>query len=695
MPQFDSLAQAAIESLHVAATVKTDNTGQLAEARSVWQPDSWLLQRCWQTLAEAGCGVQALAVAALAEARQPLAPIHALLKVAQQAHSHSALAPLVEGELTQLHAKLFDPSVISDPARQIERLLYAAAAAALIQNYPLALACLEKLDQMPRAWDRIYIQPDLRHLLSDTVARIGLHPLTNQLIATAARHYSDSGAQFLQQIADFIGQAAADNALSMKQKRLLERCVRALRSAVLIGLHSRRIAATVMAQAGLVEDVLEQMSIIATIQDAHRETGHVPRGGSSQYLGSGGRDGENPLLRQVTRPRANADVDFQVYTLQSAARALPVTQVSPAQRVALANLLADLGRRSDGWTAASAAATLIRLGGIEDAIQTVDQITANDPTRSEGVIALVTALLESGDEREAERQTQKALAWMRSLPERTPERATTWGLAQAYLEHGRPELALRLLGAPPESSWLERFMNMVRGRGFEATLNDAELRNTRLRLQSVLQLQTQQQGKAVQNSNESTPTASPPSLESAANPLTDPETPPNRASSSAEIAGDDTEALAPEAEALVSQLIQWAPQLLEGEALVNFCVDGLLIPLLGHGKLRHAWGLLPLLGRALRSLHGSKHAHQVNEVLRPFANHLRQANGQSAPEQSSAMRKLLADFMLNLWKENARKGIWQAVYGVDGSLYMLLTLEGAEAVMAVADAAANDGALWG
>ena len=153
--------------------------------------------------------------------------------------------------------------------------------------------------------------------------------------------------------------------------------------------------------------------------------------------------------------------------------------------------------------------------------------------------------------------------------------------------------------------------------------------------------------------------------------------------------------LSPAAEALLDQLIHWAPQLLEGEALVNFCVDGLLVPLLAAGKVRHAWGLLPLLSRAVHTLHGSKHAHQVDAVLHPFADYLRQIDGRTEPEQINAMRKPLADFMLNLWKENARQGIWQAVYGIDGSLYMLLTLEGAEAVMAVADAAANDGALWG
>ncbi|MCB0082600.1 MAG: hypothetical protein KDE47_16780 [Caldilineaceae bacterium] len=707
MPQFDSLTQAAIESLHFAAAAKTDGAGQLAEARSVWQPDTWLLQRCWQMLAEAGCGVQALSVAALAEARQPLSPIHALYKVAQQARNHPQVAPLVEHELAQLHAKLFDPHIISDPQRQMERLLHAAAAAALIHQHALALSYLEKLDQTPRASDRIYIQPDLRHLLFDTVARIGLHPLTSQLITTAARHYSDSGAQFLQQIADFIGREAAHSEPTGRHKRLLDRCVAALRSSVLIGLHSRRIAATVMAQAGLVEDVLEQLSIIATIQDAHRETGHVPRGGSSQYLG-GGREGENPLLRQVTRPRANADVDFQVYTLQNAAKVLPIQRISPMQRVALSNSLADLGLRSDGWTAASAAATLIRLGGIEDAINTVDQIAANDPTRSEGVIALVTALLENGDEREAEQQTQKALAWARSLPERTPERATVWGLAQAYLAHDRPQLALRLLGAPPESTWFERLTNLLRGHGFESSLGDAELRNGRLRLQGLLQLQQNQRGAA---STLSSPASSPSSLPNGENALGQPDLDVGAESVTEEIGNEEfgneaasasalpTDAapteLSPAAEALLDQLIHWAPQLLEGEALVNFCVDGLLVPLLAAGKVRHAWGLLPLLSQAVRTLHGSKHAHQVDAVLHPFADYLRQIDGRTEPEQINAMRKPLADFMLNLWKENARQGIWQAVYGIDGSLYMLLTLEGAEAVMAVADAAANDGALWG
>src|SRR5262245_42296485 len=80
-----SLAQAAVDLLHAGSSVAPENLDLVVEERAVWQPDSWLMQCCWQTLADHGAGEEALAVAALLELRNPLAPAQALYRVARQA----------------------------------------------------------------------------------------------------------------------------------------------------------------------------------------------------------------------------------------------------------------------------------------------------------------------------------------------------------------------------------------------------------------------------------------------------------------------------------------------------------------------------------------------------------------------------------------------------------------------------------
>ena len=104
-------------------------------------------------------------------------------------------------------------------------------------------------------------------------------------------------------------------------------------------------------------------------------------------------------------------MDFQVYTLREAIRALPVRGLSRDARLELANRLAALGNRSDGWTAAGAAATLVELGAVKYGIDVVSKIPDSDPTRSEGVISLVRALLAAGEAELAEEQAQKGLIW--------------------------------------------------------------------------------------------------------------------------------------------------------------------------------------------------------------------------------------------------------------------------------------------
>jgi hypothetical protein len=397
----------------------------------------------------------------------------------------------------------------------------------------------------------------------------------------------------------------------------------------------------------MVKELLEQVTTISNVQDARRDSG----------LSAG--KGDPHFLRQVKRPTANADIDFQVYALQEAVQGMPVRAIAREDRIALADRLAALAIRSDGWTAAGAAASLMELGAYKYAVGVVGHIPAQDPTRSEGVIALVRALLAMNETQLADEQVRKAMAWVKSLDKRNPERATVWGLAEVYLEYKMPDAALRLLEqryAPPT------FGERVR-KVFQSGPNDDELRDDRLRFQALMQ-----QGAAWDK----------------------------------------------ELTALYNRLRQWAPKLLDGEVLMNFYIDGLLRPLLAVGRADLVWGLLPQVRAALNASSGDKHAVQVERVTMLLAN-------QAVPEIAHTLQSPVSDatdtlatnngdlssnsdplqahteltqFLVQLWENDIRKGLWQTVHGIEGSLALLLALEGAEALMTVAQVALREGSSW-
>lgn len=638
-----SLAQVAVELLHAGSNVAPENLDLVVEERAVWQPDSWLMQCCWQTLADHGAGEEALAVAALLELRNPLAPAQALYRVAQQAPQRPDLKLLVIQNLHRLRTKLFNTRLISDDTRQTERLLLAAASAALIEEDSLAVACLERLDQLPRAWDRVMVSPELRGLLARTVSRVGLHPLTAMLVSTAIRRYEDTGAQLLHQIQMVIGPRLALSELPKRSARLMQRCVESFLFATLTTLNSRRLAAIAFGQAGKVEELLAQLTTMANVQEARRASGLAdPRGDPN-------------FIRQVKRPNANPDVDYQVYTLQEAIRAMPVRRMPREARIVLADRVAELAVRSDGWTAAGAAATLVDLGALRYAVDVVDHISPNDPTRSEGVISLVRGLLTFGDPVMAREQVDKALAWVKTVERRNPERATVWGLAEAYLEHGQPDDALSLLDQRyVEPGFMERVLRV-----FQNSVSDDELRDNRLRFQALLQRD---------------------------------------------------HLWSRELQTLFDQLRQWAPRLLDGEAIIAFYVDGLLRPLLSAGHGDRTLNLLPQIAETLSTSSGDKHAVHVQRVTSLLAEQITttglpdpvatlqgatNGNGASALAlPTSQQRAQLCQFLVALWQADAVRGIWQMVHGVEGSLPLLYALEGADAVVTIAQSAANDGGLW-
>jgi hypothetical protein len=616
-----------------------ENPDLFVEERVIWQPDSWLLQRCWQALADAGMGAAALLVAAQLEGRSPLARMQALYRLAQQTPAHPELRSLLHRELQQARPLLFGPWLPGEEHRQADRLLLASATAAHIGDTALAFACLERADQQARVWDRVLVTAELRSLLAEVVARVGLHPLTGQLVTLAIRRYEESGAQFLHQLLSLIGPRVTREQLPRRTVRLMQRCVDTFQFATLTSLTGRRLAASAFGQAGMIGDLLGQLTTIANVQEARRDSG----------LSSG--RGDPYFLRQVKRPAANPDVDFQAYTLQEAIRMMPVRSLPRDQRITLADQLAVLAIKSDGWTAAGAAASLIDLGALKYAVDVVDHIPAQDPTRSEGVITLVRSLLAFGDPRLAEEQVQKALVWLKSLEQRNPERATIWGLAEVYLEYNQPDMALRLLDfrdAPP--SLTDRLRRIFRNR-----VSDDQLRDNRLRFQAYLQR------------------------------------------------GDPW---GRELQSLFDQLCQWAPRLLDGEVLMGFYIDGLLRPLLNAGRTDLVWRLLPQVRDALTASSGDKHTAQVQRVATllaeravprltalPAAETAHPDGNAPTPDPLQA-HAALAGFMLELWQADTQKGLWQTIHGIEGSLPLLLALEGPEALLGVAQAVALEGAEW-
>ncbi len=640
------LAQLALRTLSIASAVPLDEGALLVEERNIWQPESWLVQRCWETLADGGAGREVFDIAALLATRQPLAPLQALQRLARQVPSRPALLPLVQHELERWAHRLF--RTFPEEGTQIERLLLLGMSAAQIDNGELAASCLERLDQLPKGWGRVVARPETREQLAYCIAHIGPHPLVNTLITGAIRRHDEVGAQLIYAITTHLSAqinagTAAPRTLRLLT-RLMTRCVDTIRFGALVSLQSRRVATTILGQAGQVEAVLAQLAVIQSVQEAQRATGYTSH-----------KD-DATLLRQVKRTSANSDVDFLVYTLRNAIAAMPLRRLNREERIALADQLAMLGIRSDGWTAASAAATLIELGALKYAIEVVEHIAPNDPARSEGLLALVRGLLATSEFRLADEQAQAALTWARAQSGRNADRALTWGLAELYLAHQRSEVALRFLPrSQAKSGWRTQL-----SRWWDQGLDDDELRNSRLRLQALLQLESQ---SATDHPAAGSPLVEPNGVNSAPTNLTAREQ-------------------AKEVQELLRSLRRAAPSLLEGEALIHFYIDGLLRPLLAAGRQAQAWELLPALQQALATSSGSKHATRVAEVANLLAAELNTAG--APPQVGSKTPQLIETFLHDLWQENARRGIWQTVHGIEGTLALLLAREGAPSLVAIA-----------
>ena len=279
------LVDAARMALQKAAAVLLDDEQLLVEERNTWQPMSWLIQSVWETLADVAADGEALTVAGWLADRQPTARLQALYRLARQLVRRPALGPLLQHELQQWQHRLFHTH--PEEAKQIERLLLVATSAALIEDYSVAAACLERLDNLPKGWERIVARADLREQLTLCLVHIGPHPLVNDLINIAIRRFDDAGAQFLYAITTLLNEqialeqtttvgstAMATSPPLSKSMRLMNHCLDTLRLSTLVTPQSRRIATMIFAQAGQVDEVLTQIETIERVQAAQRDTGY-------------------------------------------------------------------------------------------------------------------------------------------------------------------------------------------------------------------------------------------------------------------------------------------------------------------------------------------------------------------------------------------------------------------------------------
>jgi len=571
---------------------------------------------------------------------EPLSLFRALPLLAERAEGDVGLAVALAEKLRSV-SRLAALPLSGQRESWAERLLAVAYSAARIDDSSLAFACLERLDQQPGIWSTVFARTELRDRLAQTVAYAGPHPLTIQLLRNALRQHNEPGGQFLLSVGTLAAQHIREGRRAAASRRLLRRCAETFQNTAITSLLSRRHAAIIFGLAGQPPRILEQLTIIANVQEARRA--------SNIYAL---RDSEQQLLRQVRRSRANADVDFQLYTLKEAIDGLPLESVSLAQRQLLADKVAELGGASDGWSAAAAAGALVRLGAAQHAIAINERIDPTDHSRSEAHRVLVAALLQAGDAAGAAAQTQAGVAWAQSLAEHHPERLTIWGIVEAYLAQGQAQTALAVLNQRRPPSFGVRIRRL-----FGEKPGEEALREEALRMHAGLL----SQGGGQRGRQEG---------------------------------GEDRAAVH------LSHVRRWAPDLLEGKALALFYTENVLEPLLSADNDRMLWAFLPDLCRALGGIVSREFPTRVEDVCQKLVHRLslcqaREGNGDGQDTATLAEeRAVLGDFLVQLWEQSAAQSVWQTVYAVGGSLPLIIALAGPEAAVEIAQLAVAEGAGW-
>lgn len=455
------LGAQAIQALQTALDRHPAPSESLREERSIRQPDSWLAERCWTVLAQAGATEGALVLASLMAHRQPLAVPKALLALAERAEAQDATGRFVRKRLSQ-HAFGTLQSQTADRQAFAAALLLTAAAAAKVELPALVFSCLERLDQMPGAWRSIMSVPDQRPVLAAALAAVEMHPLSRQLIDRSLERFAADGALFLNELTLHLVNAQGET--EGPRARLMDRCLQAVSRFASGDVTARRYATSVLARAGQSRAVLDSVNTLAAVLDAQQETaGPV-------------RDADDNILRHVVRKNANMNADFQVFTLQEALRALPATQRRGADAQVMAERLAHLASQSDGWTASSAVTALVDTGWFDVARAMVERISPADVARSEAVCILVQGLLAQAHYDAADAQVRNAWPWLQALDDEHVKWLTLRRWAEAYAQAGQPQRAQSLLTPRPSRNLLRRWFGAKTKAPEERTLSETRVR---------------------------------------------------------------------------------------------------------------------------------------------------------------------------------------------------------------------------
>ena len=618
----EALTALAVRTLTHALASPGGMEALLKEERSIRQPDSWLVEQCWRTLAETGQADSALVLASLVTPRQPLAVAETFLVLAQVPNLRAESVQFLRERLNQ-HLAVTLMTEDGDRERMDRNLIMSAVAATTLHLPNLAYTCLEKLDQTSGTWSRLLQDTDLRPLLAQTVAALPVHPLTRNLVLSGlVWHDQSDGARFLKEVADRLN---TDEGRPAGHTRMLELCLEAVRGPIAVDLGARRYIAAVLARGGDIRAVAETIDTLAAVMEAQSET-RLPH-----------RDVDDNILRHVVRSGANTDVDFQVFTLQEALRALPSALHSHPNVAHLAQRLVDLARHSDGWTAASATAALTDIGQTDAAARVVAGIPADDIARSDAVCELVDGCLAAGRSEQAAAQVREAWSWISNLKDEHLQRLTVRRLAELYARAGHPDKARVLLTERRRAGFWHRLWPRKRREPEEWLLSEDWVR-----LLCLL--------------------------------------------------ADPTQSSSGEARARARSLAVRAPLLLEGEALAIFQLR-MMPHLVAAGQYSALIDMLPGIAKALSRIKGQKHAVRT----RDFAMHLATALAQAPQAERQALAEALQSWTVELWQTAAQAGIWQAVYSVAGCLALVQALAGARAVLDIGRFAlhANREQTWG
>lgn len=460
------LSQQAVQALQKALSQQRAAPSLLREERSIRQPDSWLVERCWVSLAEAGATEAALVLASLISHRQPLAVPKALVTLAEQAKLDNAETLFVQKRLDQHGLKLLQTPKQERETYQ-ENLLLTSSAAGQVHMHTLVYSCLERLDQMPGVWRQIMASPEMRPALAGALASVDLHPLTTHLIRGCLNRYEVDGALFLNELSALL----VDDQGSVLPGRgpTMRRCLQAASQLVTGDVSMRRFVTCVLARGGEGQAVLSSVNTLAIMMEARQETAPPVR------------DADESILRHVVRKNANMEVDFQVFTLQESLRALPAAKSQNDEAAEMVEHLVSLGGRSDGWTASSAISALVDAGWFEAAARMVDSIAPTDATKSDAICGLVEGLLNHAKWDDADAQVRRLWPWIMKLDDEHVKWLTVRRLAELYVLAGLPDRGILLLAPQrPPLSWRRLF------RAKENVPEERQLDESRVRLLCLL-----------------------------------------------------------------------------------------------------------------------------------------------------------------------------------------------------------------